>query len=218
MGKQKSNGGAGGGTGHEVRETALDYLQLGWSVMRLPPRSKKPYKKPHAECAITNDNVHTLSKRENLAVTFTTAGVLKDFDLDYQVAADLAQAIGLRTAAFGRGPVIGHYLFDAAGCEAKKYELPQLPKGVSYPRPLPIHDGETSRTVLEIRGADNTFTMFPPSVHPCGDQLEWVGSSREPVKLTASELYALAGRHAVAACVLYFYPGDARHVMRRAWR
>jgi hypothetical protein len=34
---------------HDVKEAALDYLQQGWSVMRLPPRSKEPYKdKPWA--------------------------------------------------------------------------------------------------------------------------------------------------------------------------
>ena len=60
-----------------------------------------------------------------------------------------------------------------------------------------------------IRGSENTQTMFPPSVHPSGEKLEWVGVNRKPAKTTAEELRALAGRHAVAAAVLYFYPDDA---------
>jgi hypothetical protein len=192
------------------KEMALDYFQQGWELMRLPPRSKEPYKgKSWDKYKITNDNVHTLTERDNLGVIFSKAGGLKDIDLDYQTAVDLAKVVRLDSAAFGHGSVIGHYLFDAPGCEAKKFELPTLPKGISYPRELPIHEGKPSRMVLEIRGNDNTYTMFPPSVHPCGEQLAWVGTRREPAKTTPDELRALAGRHAVAAAVLYFYPDDA---------
>jgi Protein of unknown function (DUF3987)/Bifunctional DNA primase/polymerase, N-terminal len=206
--RKQANGGAPPDV-RNVKESVLDYLQQGWTLMRLPPHSKEPYKgKSWDAYKITNDNVHTLTERDNLGVIFSGAGRLKDFDLDYQEAADLAQAVGLEGAAFGRGSVIGHYLFDAPGCEAKKFELPEA-KGFSYPRELPIHNGEPSRTVLEIRGNDNTFTMFPPSIHPCGEKLEWVGVKRKPVATTAEELRALAGRHAVAAAVLYFYPDDA---------
>ena len=189
-----------------VRETALDYLQQGWGVLRLPPRSKKPYNEKWAKHTITNDNVHTLTERDNIGVIFSTAGGLKDIDLDYRTAVDLAKAVGLRGAAFGRGSIIGHYLFDAPGCEAKNFDLPEAK---DYPRDLPLHEGKPSRRVLEIRGNDNTMTMFPPSMHPCGEQLEWVGTRREPVKTTTEELRALAGRHAVCSVVLYFYPEDA---------
>ena len=210
--KYRTNGG-GTQTNNALREWALDYLQQKWDVMRLPPRSKEPYtKKPYksfADAAITNDNVNSLREDENLGVVFKTAGELKDVDLDYRTAVDLAKAVSLDTAAFGRGTIVGHYLFSAAGCEAKKFELPEPPKGVSYPRELPLHEGKPSRMVLEIRGNDNTYTMFPPSVHPCGEQLNWVGTQRKPAKTTAEELRALAGRHAVAAAVLYFYPEDA---------
>jgi len=218
-GLDSKSGSNGQANNSALKEWALDYLQQGWSVMRLPPRSKEPYKKKpfptFAAAAITNDNVHTLKDDENLGIVFKTAGALKDLDLDFQTAVDLAQAVRLKGAAFGRGyigggqagTIVGHYLFDAPGCEAKKFVLPEAKKGSTYPRELP--QGEHSHTVLEIRGNDNTYTMFPPSVHPCGDQLNWVGTRREPAKTTAAELRALAGRHAVAAAVLYFYPSDA---------
>jgi AAA domain/Bifunctional DNA primase/polymerase, N-terminal len=191
----------------EIKDSVLDYLQRGWSVMRLPPSSKDPYQgKSFAAYVVTRDNIHKLKEDENLAVLFNTAGSLKDFDCDFQTAADLAREVGLQGAAFGRQAVgIGHYLFNAPGCEAKKFELPIG----AYPRDLPLHDGEPSRMVLEIRGNDNTYTMMPPSVHPCGEKLEWVNGRREPAAMTAAELRTLAGRHAVAAAVLYFYPEDA---------
>ena len=190
---------------HEIKKAATNYLQRGWSVLLLPPRSKEPYKDtPWTACMVTDDNLHTLTERDNLGIIFSKAGGLKDYDLDYQVAAALANKVSMKGAAFGRKSVIGHRLFDAPGCEAKKFELPIG----DYPRPLPMHEGKPSRLVAEIRGNDNTYTMFPPSVHPCGERLEWIGEEREPTKTTAAELRALAGRHAFAAAVLYFYPDD----------
>ena len=158
-------------------EVLLDYLQLGWTPMRLPPRSKEPYDEGHDAATITRDNAKTLKANENIALRFTTAGALKDLDLDYQSAVDLAKAVGLTegTAAFGRPSVgIGHLLYNAPGTKAKKFVLPEG----EYPKPVPIHDGKPSLTVLEIRGSDNTYTMFPPSVHPSGETLFWLGSRR----------------------------------------
>jgi hypothetical protein len=206
-------------TNGALKEWALDYLHQGWRVIRLPPHSKEPYKdRTHAACAITIDNVDSLRENENLGIYFESAGSLKDFDLDYQTAVDLAKAVGLNGAAFGRGSVVGHYLFDAPGCEAKKFQLPDPLKGNRYPLPLPEGEGEHPITVLEIRGNDGTYTMVPPSVHPNGEQLVWIGANRQPVTTTASELRALAGRHAVAAAVLYFYPSSAptRYEVRMA--
>jgi RecA-family ATPase len=197
-------------TAHE--EMLLDYLQRGWDLMRLQPRSKEPYEEdkwsaPHKPYAITSGNIdQVLAKNENTGLIFSTAGRVKDLDFDYQESADLADIVGLEGAAFGRGSVIGHRLFDAPGCEAKKFELPKLPAG-SYPRELPLHDGKPSRIVMEIRGNDRTYTMIPPSMHPCGEPLVWVGK-RDLAKVTAKELRALAGRHAFASVVLYFYPTD----------
>ena len=124
-----------------IKDAASDYMQRGWKLMKLPPRSKDPYKgKSFANCTITWENIDALSDDNNIAVLFTTAGELKDLDCDYQEAADLAKAVGLsRGAAFGRPSVgVGHYLFNASGCEAKRFELPEA----RYPRELPLHDGK----------------------------------------------------------------------------
>lgn len=89
-----------------------------------------------------------------------------------------------------------HYFFNAPGCEAFKFRLPE---GFDYPRALPVHNGKPSRTVLEIRGGDGTYTMVPPSMHPDGEAIEWNGSRRDPVSTTAKDLRTLAGRHAYLA-------------------
>ena len=192
-----------------IRNAAGDYLQRGWSVIKLKPRSKKPALSTHDASTITSDNVDTLVEGDNLGVRFTESGDLKDLDLDYQTASDLAKAVGLpdMTASFGRPSVgIGHCLYNAPGTTAKEFELPEG----AYPKPLPLHDGKPSLLVLEIRGADNTYTMFPPSVHPdTGETLNWIEPRRELLDVTAKELRLLAGQHAVASAVLYFYPESA---------
>jgi RecA-family ATPase len=204
-----------------LKDAANEYLQRGWKLMRLPPRSKTPYKRQSfAQNIIGWGNIDTLAEN-NLAVLFTRAGELKDLDLDYQVAADLASELGFgkSAAAFGRPSVgIGHYLFNAAGCEAKAFNLPEPSPRNKYPRELPIHDGKPSPKVLELRGNDNTYSVFPPSIHPSGETIDWVGSRREPETITANKLHALAGRHAFAAAVLYFYPetASARYDVRMA--
>jgi putative DNA primase/helicase len=196
--------------GASLREFVLDYFQQDWMVMRLLPQSKEPDRtKTHDALTITRDNLDTLAANENIGVRFKSAGALKDVDLDYQSAVDLADAVGLpqATAAFGRKSVgIGHLLYNSAGAKAKKFVLPDVKE---YPRDLPMHDGKPSLTVLEIRGTDNTYTMFPPSVHPCGETLAWLNSQRQPTEVTPDELCKLAGLHAFASTVLYFYPVNA---------
>jgi hypothetical protein len=204
-----------------VREQACDYLQRKWQPIKLGPRSKEPadITKPQDASAITWGNVDKLTPGDNIGVRFTKSGPLKDLDLDYQAAADLAKEVGLvdATVGFGRKTVgTGHLLYNEPGCDAKKFELP---KSDTYPKPLPLHKGEPSLLVLEVRGANNTYTMFPPSVHPeTGETLEWNGNRREPLDVPPSTLHTLAGRHAVAAAVLYFYPknASARYEVRMA--
>ena len=99
--------------------------------------------------------------------------------------------------------------------EAQKFELPED----NYPRDMPTHNGEPSYLVLEIRGNDNTYTMFPPSVHPCGETLDWFSARRDPADIDAKTLRRIAGLHAFAAAVLYFYPENAskRYDVRMAF-
>ena len=108
-------------------------------------------------------------------------------------------------AIFGRPSGTGHYLFNAPGCKAKKFTLPAVE---TYPRDLPVHNGKPSLVVMEIRGGDNSYTMIPPSVHPCGETLVWI-KDEAPAEITPVDLHQWAGRHAVASTVLYFYPDDA---------
>ena len=202
----------------DVKAAARQYLERGWNVMRLPPNDKEVYKdRPHAACIITLKNIDTLKEDENVAVYFSKAGALKDIDFDYKAASALAREINLQdlTASFGRPSVgIGHCLFNAPGCKAMKFTLPDVE---NYPRDLPIHNGRASLTVLEIRGNNNTYTMVPPSVHPSGETLVWIKND-EPREITPVDLRQWAGRHALAATVLYFYPehASARYEVRMA--
>ena len=194
---------------NRIKAAAADYLQRDWSPIRLKPRSKEPRPgNKHSSNTITWANIETLGDNENLGVQFSEQGKLKDLDPDYQCAAELVRELRLHeaTAAFGRSAGIRHLLYNAPGAKAKKFELPEG----DYPRPLPMHDGEPSRLVVEIRGSDNTYTMFPPSVHPeTGETIDWHGDRRDPAEMSGGDLRAMAGRLAFAASVLHFYPLDA---------
>ena len=199
-----------------IKDSAAEYLRRDWSPIRLKTRSKEPNGK-HSSNTITWDNVETLRDNENLGVQFSEQGKLKDIDPDYQCAAELVRELGLHdaTAAFGRAAGIRHLLYNSPRAKAKKFELPEG----DYPKPLPIYADKPSLLVVEIRGADNTYTMFPPSVHPeTGETLEWHGDRREPAEMSAADLRTMAGRIAFAASVLYFYPLDpsARYDVRMA--
>ena len=120
-----------------VREEAAGLLQAGHAVIKLKPRSKKPWSdKSHAASMITWDNINTLNADDNIGVYFTEGCKTKDLDLDYQAAADLAKEVGLTeaTASFGRPSVgIGHLLYSSPSCEAKKFDAAggPIPKAIA---------------------------------------------------------------------------------------
>ena len=197
---------------------ASEYLQMGWPVIKLKPRSKKPADSTHEASTITWENLNTLADDDNIGVRFKENGPLKDIDLDLKSASDLALALGMpnRTAAFTRPSVgVGHLLYNSPGLKTHKFKLPGDDLSV-YPKPLPLHNGKPSPTVLEIRGgSDNTYTMFPPSVHPDGETLQWIGDIK-PAEKTADEIARRFGQHAFASAVLYFYPASGRYDTRLA--
>ena len=155
----------------------------GLSLIRLKPRSKKPWSdESHDASMITWENVNTLTADDNIGVYFTKGTSLRDMDYDFKSSADLAEEVGLveASASFGRASFgVTHTLYNSPGCKAKKFILPEG----EYSKPLPIHDGEPSLMVLEIRGAPNTLTMVPPSIHPTGEKLEWKGNKHDPLEV-----------------------------------
>jgi hypothetical protein len=201
----------GNGSSPSVRTAGSEYLQMDWRPMRLMPRSKKPALETHEASTITWDNLNTLVDGDNIAIRFKENGNLKDVDLDWETASKLALAIRLpnKTAAFSRPSAgVGHLLYNSPGLKSRKFNLPDVE---NYPKPLPRHDGITSRCVLEIRGgSDNTYTMFPPSIHPeTNETLSWLSDRREPAEIESAKVVGYFGQHAFASAVLYFYPTDA---------
>jgi hypothetical protein len=192
---------------------ASEYLQLGLGQpMKLKPRSKEPpLGATHDASTVTWENMNTLlADGDNIAIRFKESGSLKDVDLDWKAASDLALAIGMpnTTAAFTRPSVgVGHLLYNSPGLKSQKYNLPETP---DYPKPLPLHNGKPGLCVLEIRGgSNNTYTMFPPSVHPDGETLVWLSDRRDPAERAPDQVIYAFGAHAFASTVLYFYPVDA---------
>jgi hypothetical protein len=119
--------------------------------------------------------------------------LLADFDLDSPVSQFLGDRILPPTARFGRGNKTTHVVFE---CDADFYRSQELPNGK-----------------VELRASSGHQTMFPPSVHPDGEVLEW---KNEP-KLTAlseDELHREFAVLCIASILCEFYrEGDRDNLL-----
>lgn len=113
-----------------------------------------------------------------------------DVDLDTGTAADLARHFLPPTAyRWGReGHPHSHYLYHCHDGDLKR---------AAFKGP----DGEM---IVEIRG-DGCQSVIPPSVHECGETIEYVEQG-EPATASLADLQVAVGRIAAAALLVEEYP------------
>lgn len=178
-----------------------DYKNRGWMIF--PLQGKAPWPGVRWSQGYTGDWPDT----KGIGVILgAPSGGLVDIDLDWNEAAQIAHMLmgHDKTACFGRGSKPhGHYLVKCPDVKSKKFSLPKsmMDKGVP---------DEHSLVVAEIR-SDGCYTMFPPSVHPSGETVEWV-SDIEPRSIDAEKLQESVGVIAFFSVCLRFWPGEgSRH-------
>jgi hypothetical protein len=117
------------------------------------------------------------------------SGGLVDANLDCHEAIELApKALPATGTVFGRASKArSHYLYRVAG---------QAPT-------IKFSDPITGSSLLELRGDGGLQTVFPPSVHPCGELIEWAEEG-EPATVDPAALVKAAKRLA-AFCLLRRY-------------
>lgn len=153
------------------------------AVIALEPRSKKPIGRAWQTKQLrTEDLAKAFDGEQNLGVLLGSAsGNLVDVDLDHPIAVALAPRFLPNTGAmFGRtSKPRSHWLYRVTdGATTKKFQS---------------SDGAM---IVEIR-SDGAQTMFPPSIHPSGETVEW-DVDGEPAEVLASDLLAGAERLAAA--------------------
>jgi Bifunctional DNA primase/polymerase, N-terminal len=136
---------------------------------------------------------------------------LIDIDLDWPEARALADELDFiygRLLAFGRkGSLRAHRLafckeaLELDQCRTLAFAIPG-----NIAKKLGLTEEEHAANVLELRG-NNSYTIFPPSIHTSGERIEWddvIG--RSVPEIPYQELREQAGWLAFLAFMVRFYP------------
>jgi hypothetical protein len=131
---------------------------------------------------------------------------LADVDLDCHEALELAARLLPSTATFGRpSKPRSHWLYVAEGAITEQFcDLPEegKPRGATL---VELRATPPSRAGQQVGGHQ---TVFPGSVHPSGEAIEWAERSGDPAAVSASELRERVAQLA-CACLLSRHCPDA---------
>jgi len=163
---------------NEFLEAALKYVRLGWNVIPLQPRDKKPLLPSWREWQtkkVTEDMVKTWWQKHSDANVGILTGAISGIvvlDVDGEAGRQsLAQiAKGLPPTPISNTGKGSHYIYKHPGFEVRNF-AGKLPG-------------------LDFRG-DGGYIVAPPSIHPSGRQYEWV-ISPEDVELAPVPGWLLA--------------------------
>ena len=160
-----------------IRDIAREYVRAGLAVVPLKPRSKKPYQQSWQGLRIKADEIarYFPDPDGNVGVLLgDVSGGLIDFDLDSEESVR-AYEVGLFPNTgwiFGRASKpVSHLLYRVDG---------DAPKSRAYKDPT----AATSATLFELR-SNLSQTMFPGSVHPEGEAIDWV--QRDQIRVLRTE-------------------------------
>ncbi len=168
-------------------KTAIAYARRGWPVVPVPFRHKGPTIRGWSKLRLTDAEIlqHFNGEPMNIGVLLGEPSGIVDLDLDAPEAARLAADLLPPTdSIFGRnGNPASHRLYAATinGRSSAKFTAP------------------AGDSLVEIRST-GAQTIFPGSVHPSGDVVDWE-SNGEPQHVDLAVLET-AARELAAACLL----------------
>ncbi len=171
-----------------ILEIALDYKRRGWQPIPVPHRSKNPGFSGWQNFVLSENELqnHFNGKPQNVGILLgSKSSNLIDLDLDSPEAVKSADFFLPETKSiFGRSSKPrSHRLFFSEFPKTEKFEY-----------------GET---IVEIRSTGGQ-TIFPPSTHESGEQIEWFASG-EPLPIEADKLRRAVALLASACVVTKFW-------------
>ncbi len=173
-------------TNSNACSVALSYIARGWAPIPIPFRTKVPKGNGWERLRISVTDVPKyFTTSSNIGVlNGEPSGWLVDIDLDHPLARELADDFLPATPAeFGReSSRRSHRIYRVIG------------KVATTQRRLPKVDGKAPM-IVELRSTGSQ-TIFPGSVHPGGELIEW-DSNGEPAIIAADELLAAVNALAV---------------------
>ena len=182
---------------------ALGYIERGWSPVPIPRGSKAPVRRGWETMRVTGDNASAyFTPTCNIGVLLGEAsGGLTDVDLDCPAAVMLAPRFLPNTGAvFGRSAKPrSHWLYVASGAAAEQFRDPA--------------DGAT---LVEVRATTSKGTsqqtVFPGSIHPCGELIAWSCELGEPARVEQADLRVAVARLSACCLLSRHFPGaGGRH-------
>lgn len=186
---------------HQALAAARDYLARGWCPIPIPRRRKGPVLPEWEHLRLTDADLEQhFGRAMNVGINLgEPSHGLADVDLDCEEALELATRILPATAIFGRASKPrSHWLFVAEGAITEQFcDLPEVGK----PRGATLVELRATPASRAGQGVGGHQTVFPGSVHPSGEAVEWSDRALEPVVVPAVNLRALASRLA-CACLL----------------
>jgi predicted P-loop ATPase len=195
-------------TAEKAIEAVKLYRKKGWRVFPLPAGQKKPDREEgwlRAAEKVSDDTVAALWARgENVGVILDPP--LVDVDLDCDEAVRLAPRFLPSTPMrFKRksNPGWAHWVYEVQDCEHRTF--------VDTAARERKNGGDTTakEMILEIRSGENGdhYTMFPPSVHPSGEQLNFAPGGGWPEVVLANHLRRHCELLAATALMVRHWPG-----------
>lgn len=133
------------------------YESLGFTLLSLQPRSKRPIDKGWQQRTPSKNNLDDFANNRNVGVVLGKAsGGLVDIDIDHQLAITVADYLLPSTGmVFGR---------------ASKPRSHRLYKVEKPSKTLRLNGSSQHGTIIECR-ANGGLTIMPPSIHPSGEDV-----------------------------------------------
>ena len=173
-------------------EWARTYDARDWQYIPVPFKAKKPILDGWQNLRLTQIDIpgHFDGQPQNIGVLLgDSSHSLTDIDLDAPEAVQLAPHFLERTdCRFGRqGKPDSHWLYTATPCEStKQFE-------------------DIDGTMLVEYRSTGAQTVFPGSVHPCGEPIQWV-QFEDPMPIDGRLLKGSVARLAAAALFARHWP------------
>ena len=175
-------------------EWARSYVAHGWSPIPVPFKTKKPTLDGWQNLRLTQTNIpdHFDGQPQNISVLMgEPSNGLIDIDLDAAEALQLAPHFLEQTnCRFGRqSKPDSHWLYSATTEESTKQFK------------------DIEGTMLVESRSTGAQTVFPGSVHPSGEPIQW-SQFEEPLPINGRQLDDAVGKLAAAALFARHWPNE----------
>ncbi len=173
-----------------------ELLKAGYNLVPLLDQQKRPRDNGWGQ------NTYTAADLGRQIGLVIEPGMV-DVDLDWPEMRDLCTDGRYDTLVWGRLGKATHYVYRSDLENPVTFRLPHVVGA-------PVLEGEHAFTVCELRTSrdgEAYQAMIPDSVHPDGDELEWINKDM-PREWSSESIVRCFGMYAGIAVLSRFYPGE----------